>query len=128
MSATLYPVHKLTLNECYHGLCHVCHTDNWYTSVEMCQMCRDRKILCVGTVKINRKGLPKEGIFPKKGAGKRDKGDVKCMQKLGEDLFFTAWQDNKPVHMLSTIKPQLQKIMRNLQLWDGRELRSPPTL
>jgi hypothetical protein len=66
----------------------------------------------VGTVKVNRKGLPKEGIFPKKGAGKRVKGDVKCMQKLGEDLFFTAWQDNKPVHMLSTIKPRLQKIMR----------------
>ena len=88
MSATLYPVHKLTFNERYHGLCHVCHTDNWYTSVEMCQLCRARNILCVGTVKVNRKGLPKEGIFPKKGAGKRVKGDVKCMQKLGEVLFF----------------------------------------
>ena len=126
MSATLYPVHKLTANECYHGLCHICHADNWYTSVEMCKVCRTRNIVCMGTVKVNRKGFPKEGIFPKKGAGKRNKGDVKCKQRLGEDLFFTAWQDNKPVHMLSTIKPRLQKIMRKSSTlgWKRAEIPS----
>ena len=126
MSATLFPVHKLTLNDCYHDVCHICHTDNWYTSVESCVLCRQRKILAIGTVKINRKGLPKAGIFPKTGGGKQVKGVVKCMQRVGEDLYFTAWQDNKPVHMLSTIKPRLQKIMRKSSTlgWRRAEINS----
>ena len=126
MSATLYPVHKLTQNVCYHDVCHICHTDNWYTSCESCTLCRTRKILCIGTVKINRKGLPKAGIFPKSGGGKQVKGVVKCMQRVGEDLYFTAWQDNKPVHMLSTIKPRLQKIMRKSSTlgWKRAEISS----
>jgi hypothetical protein len=80
----------------------------------------------VGTVKANRKGLPREGLFPKTGHGKRDKGTVKCMQKLGEDTFLTAWQDNKPVHMLSTIKPKLQNIQRKSATlgWNKAEIPS----
>jgi hypothetical protein len=69
-------------------------------------------MLTIGTVKTNRKGLPREGIFPKKGPSKKPKDSVKCMRKAGEDVYLTAWQDNKPVHMLSLIKPRLQKICR----------------
>jgi hypothetical protein len=80
--------------------------------MEMCYLCNHRKIHAGGTVKVNRKGLPQDGVFPKKGNGKRVKGDVKCMKKDGEEIYFTAWQDNKPVHMLSTFKPYLRKILR----------------
>ena len=78
----------------------------------MCYLCGDRNILGNGTVKTNRKGLPREGIFPKKGPLKKAKGSVKCMKKRGEDVYLVAWQDNKPVHMLSHIKPRLLNIMR----------------
>ena len=74
-------------------------------------------MLTIGKVKVNRKGLPREGIFPKKGPSKKPKGSVKCMKKEGEDIYLTAWQDNKPVHMLSLIKPRLQNICRKSADW-----------
>ena len=112
LSATLYPVAVLTDNEVYHKVNHILHLDNWFDSIELCQLCMTRQILVNGTVKANRKGLPKEGLFPKKGKGKMAKGSVKCMQMMGSDIYLTAWMDNKPVHMLSTIRPKLQEIMR----------------
>ena len=126
MSATLYPVHTLTKCEDYHHIRHVLYLDNWYTSIETCELGIEREIHVVGTVKVNRKGLPREGIFPKTGAGKQQKGTVKCMQRLGWDIYFTAWQDNKPVHLLSTFKPFLQKIMRKSATmgWRKREIEA----
>ena len=126
MSATLFPVHELTECDVYHGKNHVLYTDNWYTSLETMEVGMERRILCAGTVKTNRKGLPKEGIFPKKGPNKKPRGTVKCMQRPGFDIYLTAWQDNKPVHMLSTFKPYHQKIMRKsaTQGWRKREIDS----
>ena len=37
----------------------------------MCHLCVEREIDMIGTAKINRKGLPKAGIFPKKGKNKK---------------------------------------------------------
>ena len=67
LSATLYPVAVLTDNEVYHQVNHILHLDNWFDSIELCQLCMTREILVNGTVKANRKGLPKDGLFPKKG-------------------------------------------------------------
>ena len=119
-------MHKLTECEDYHNLNHILHTDNCYTSLEMCELARARKFHCLGTCKVNRKGLPREGIFPKKGAGKQPRESVKCMRRLGVDIYFTAWQDNKPVHMLSTIKPKLQNIRRKTATlgWKRAEIPS----
>ncbi len=109
VNATLFPVQQLVATYDYDEVNYILWTDNWYTSIEMCQICTTRKIHCGGTTKVNRKGLPKDGIFPKKGAGKMIKGSVRCMKMPGHDIYLTAWQDNKPVHMLSNIKPFLQK-------------------
>ena len=112
ISATLFPVKQLLQDHDYHGNGYVVHTDNWYSSLDMCHLCIEREIDMIGTAKINRKGLPKAGIFPKKGKNKKEKGQVKCMKKDGEDIYFTAWMDNKPVHMISTIKPTLINLSR----------------
>jgi hypothetical protein len=112
VNATLFPVQELLSTYDYDEANYVLWTDNWYTSLEMCKLCIGRKVHCGGTTKVNRKGLPREGIFPKKGPGKMVKGSVRCMKMPGQDIYFTAWQDNKPVHMLSTFRPNLQKIMR----------------
>ena len=112
MTATHYPVVKLTADVDYHHLNHVCHLDNWYGQPLTCIVLLARGIHTNGTCLVNRKGLPKEGIFPKKGKFMRPKGTVKCMVNADNTLFFTAWQDNKPVHILSTIRPNLMKIQR----------------
>ena len=79
----------------------------------------------IGTAKINRKGLPKAGIFPKKGKNKKEKGQVKCMKKDAEDIYFTAWMDNKPVHMISTIKPTLINLSRKSSTNGWRRVQIP---
>jgi hypothetical protein len=61
----------------------------------------------VGTVRTNKKGLPRHAIFPKTGAGKRNRGDMKCVVKsLGsdKDVNFTAGMDSKPVHAAVTVQ------------------------
>jgi hypothetical protein len=76
-------------------------------------------------VKVNRKVLPKEGIFPKKGKSVKPKGTVKCMVNEDKSMFFTAWQDNKPVHMLSTIQPNLLRIKRKSSADGWRRVEIP---
>jgi hypothetical protein len=66
----------------------------------------------LGLSRQTGKGCPEKDFFPKTAHGKREKGTVKFMQKLGEDTFLTPRQDNKPVHMLSTIRPRLLTIHR----------------
>ena len=112
MTATLFPVAKLTENEDYNHINHVAHTDNWYTHPAEVDLLLTRGIHSNGTVKINRKGLPKNGKFAKKGKAMMPKGSVKCMVNAAKTMYFTAWQDNKPVHMLSSFKPYLLKIKR----------------
>ena len=73
VSATLFPVKQLLEDHDYHGNGYVVHTDNWYSSLDMCHLCVEREIDMIGTAKINRKGLPKAGIFPKKGKNKNEK-------------------------------------------------------
>jgi hypothetical protein len=108
----MYPVVELVANTDLHDHNHVLHIDNWFTSLPLAEFLKEEEIDSVGTVRTNRKGMPQEAVFPKKGAGKQPKGTVKCMQKEGSGIYFTSWQDNKPVHMLSSIKPSLVKIWR----------------
>ena len=58
-----------------------------------------------GTCKANKQGIPNDGIFPKDGRNKQPRGTRRQIVKLMEKkVYFTAWQDNKPVHLLSTLK------------------------
>ncbi len=58
MHATLFPVWKLTDNVILHHKNHICHTNNWYTSLALIVLSLDLGIHGVGTVKGNKKGLP----------------------------------------------------------------------
>ena len=125
ISATLFPIHELLKDHDYRSNGYVLHTDNWYTSLDSCHLCLEREIDCIGTVKINRKALPKGGIFPKKGKNKPIKGQVRCMKKDAEEIYFTAWMDNKPVHMLSTIQPNLINLARKSSTNGWRRVELP---
>ena len=61
----------------------------------------DGKIHGGGLVKVNRKGLPNQGIFPKKGAGKRVKGDVKCMKKENAERWGLSWSFQARDHLVT---------------------------
>ena len=70
----------------------------------------------VGTVKVNKKGIPKECVIKDKGPGKKVRGDV-CskMLKLNNSkcLYFTGFMDKKPVHILSSFPTMIEYCSRN---------------
>jgi len=119
--ATLYPIHKLFQPiEKYYKKNHIVATDNWYTSMAVLKYVRDD--LCnhfVGTCKTNKKGIPKDGVFAKVGRGKQKRGACKQMMQQqtwdGKLAYFISWQDNKPVHILSTLKSGLRECKRRVQ-------------
>ena len=106
-SATEYPPMRLSDHYQYQNKNHIMATDNWYTSVKLALALMHIGIFLIGTIKGNREGLPKNKVIKKKGVHPR--GFMQCMTGtfpylLGtHELWFTAWVDNKPVHMLSTI-------------------------
>ena len=114
MSATTYPIFRLLQDEVYHGLWHVLATDNWFSSMDVLRLlCLKRGINFVGTFRVNKQGIPKDGIFTKSGPNKANgRGDMKCQRTTIEitrngkehvhEIYFTAWFDNKEVHMLSS--------------------------
>jgi hypothetical protein len=112
-TATEWPIVKLTKPDKFQNKGHVLATDNWYTSIKLAIYCLMIGIYLIGTVKTNRDGLPKDGIFPRTGGGKRDRGQCEVRHQevsypdsngveQKRNLYFVSWMDNKPVHMLST--------------------------
>jgi hypothetical protein len=108
LSATEYPVIRLTDPHKFQNKNHVMATDNWYTSILLALRLFKRLIYLIGTIKAIRQGVPKEIVIKKKGA-KMPRGFLQMMSTdVTVDgrlctLTFSAWMDNKPVHMLSTI-------------------------
>ena len=108
ISATAYPVHVLLESQRFHQRGHVLFTDNWYTSLQSAKICGERGIQTVGTIKANRKGLPV--VLRKKVAGgvrvaKMVRGETRTKKAKfgGRDIFYTIWQDRKPVRLLHII-------------------------
>jgi hypothetical protein len=94
-------------------------TDNWYTSIELALglLVFGMVYLC-GTIKANRKGIPKEGLFPKTGRDMKARGYMQSYRATheGKKMRLVAWQDNKPVHMLSTLPSIFRcEVFRNVK-------------
>jgi hypothetical protein len=131
ISATAWPVKNLLDKDQYKHLWHVICTDNWYTSLNVLLICAAFGCHFLGTCKTNRSGIPEEGKFPATGRGVRARGTIKSMHsadvgKLREthgrhivetpvEAYFTAWQDNKPVHLLSSFKTHKTTVCRNIE-------------
>ena len=88
----------------------------------------------LGTVRVNKKGLPpKEFHFPRTGRNKRQRGEMIQMKTTllnGTNIYFIAWHDNKPVHMISSIpavKTLCTRVVRNPDgSWDpNRKIPRP---
>ena len=79
--------------EGYLDLGHKLYTDNWYTSPSLSLFLHNRKTGTCGTVRKNRKGMPKS-------AEKLKKGDIDNLQS--GPLLSIRWEDKREVSLLST--------------------------
>jgi hypothetical protein len=126
-------VEKLTAEDIYHDRNHICGLDNWYTSIPLCMTLLKRGIHVVGTIKTNRSGFPAECKLSKK-KNAQPRGHYKAMKAdlpEGGTLYLTAWQDNKPVHILSTFEPFLGVTYRRARVnnvWQRVELPMPSVI
>lgn len=73
------------------------YIDNFFTSPSLLSKLKKDEIFCTGTVRQNRKGMPKDFLADKS----MDRGAVDARHCDG--MFAVKWMDNKAVHLLSTI-------------------------
>jgi len=80
-------------------------TDNFYTSPELVDILVQRKTDVYGTVRPNRRDMPKS--MPKT---KLQRGDVAAWQR--GKVIALKWKDKKDVHLLSTVHDASTTIVR----------------
>ncbi|CAK1595465.1 unnamed protein product [Parnassius mnemosyne] len=86
----------MSLMEGYLQKGHTLYTDNWYTSVNLGRKLLENETHLVGTLRKNRKYLPKDVIN-----GKIRKGEFRA--KENEDgITCMKWKDKRDVYLLST--------------------------
>ena len=118
VSASEWPVLQLLNRSEFHHLGLVATTDNFYTGITLMTILLHWGVYLLGTVRANRKGIPKDKLFPKVGADKRERGEAECwyttVSVLGllRKIYLICWQDNKPVHMLSSMETTMSEVMR----------------
>ena len=77
-------------------------TDNFYSSPDLFFTLREHGIQACGTVRPNRKDLPKEIMDHKLPLVKNLPRGGFLFRKKGE-LIAAKWKDKKPVHLISTV-------------------------
>ncbi|CAG5015359.1 unnamed protein product [Parnassius apollo] len=89
---------RVVMSLCKHilGCGHTLVTDNWYTSLELANELLDKDTHLVGTLRKNRKGLPKAVVD-----SKLKPGEVIAMENE-RGICVLKWKDKRDVLMLST--------------------------
>lgn len=72
-------------------------TDNWYSSVQLAQKLLIANTNFVGTLRKNRKGIPKQLV-----ATKLKRGEMAVTQNKS-GIFILKWKDKRDVLMISTV-------------------------
>ncbi|CAF4947421.1 unnamed protein product [Pieris macdunnoughi] len=75
---------------------HTLATDNWYTSLELAYQLLEKQTHLIGTLRKNRRGLPKAVID-----SKLQKGETMAMENE-DGITVLKWKDKRDVFMLST--------------------------
>ena len=118
----------LNLTEPYAHKGYRLFVDNWYTSVPLF-LELERSILACGTVRGNRKFLPKEIVDQRNEQVKRLKRGDSLFRQSG-NLICCTWKDKKPVHLLSTIPEgleigQVERRLRSEGQWQSKNFTQP---
>ena len=122
MTATLYPVKRLTDLAVFQKKDHLMGLDNWYGQILAGLLLRSDPLDMHFTMTMRRKKqfIPADLYYSKTGNGLQ-RGAMRCFKASSEgvDFFFTARMDTKPVHLLSSFPPYKTTCMRNAKLADG---------
>lgn len=73
------------------------YSDNYYCSPELALSLHHRKTDLTGTVKSNRKGLPKKQVKEK-----LEKSEAIVASEEKNRMIYLKWRDKRDVHLLST--------------------------
>ena len=83
----------------YYGKNHLLYTDNFYTSPQLVRDLLPKLVYCTGTVRINRKGFPKELIPATKSM---EIGSYRFASSEDEQVTAVRWKDRRDVYCLSS--------------------------
>jgi hypothetical protein len=129
ISATAYPSYVLLQNAKYHNKGYILFTDNWFTSLQQLQICQQRGIEMVGTIKKGRTGLPPEFKGSKNVLRVRGQHITKKAILSGQkEVWFTCWLDKKQVFLLHTIPTFVGSCNREVQrggTWQAVQYQRP---
>jgi len=99
---------RSTINSIIYDMCKnlssgtIVNTDNYYTSVDACiELKKKHGILYRGTVRTNRKFIPKKVLLTKKEANNK-KGFRKVAVNVEHGIAAISWMDRCPVTMITT--------------------------
>ena len=106
--------------------------DNWYTSVPLFLELERRGILACGTVRGNKKFLPKDIVNPSNEQVKRLQRGESLFRQSG-NLVCITWKDKKFVHLLSTIPEgldigQVERKVRSEGWWQTKNFAQPKVI
>lgn len=91
-----------TMLESYLGKGHILYVDNWYTSPSLFHFLHENMTGACGTVKANRKFMPK---YPPKFV----KGEV-IHKQANNNILSLKWKDKREVHLLTTVhEPKMER-------------------
>ena len=118
ISATLWPIYKLTEDPELWFKDRTLATDNWYTSMNVVMLCINRRFHFVGTCRKNVSGIPKHGLLPTtavRGTMKVHRAEIDGNDSKKHPVFFTGWFDNKAVYVLSTFQVRIDAVIRKVK-------------
>ena len=86
---------------------HCVYIDNWYTSIEICNVLNGNTTDVIGTLRRDRKGIP--DTFVKKKL-KQGETVVQYEHKMG--LAITHWKDKRDVFVITSCIPDFKTVVQ----------------
>ena len=119
ISASEFPVFKLTQPECLHKLGMIIVSDNFFTSPGTIEINSIRGNHAVGTVRSNRKGLPTFENIRNRERGHMEQYCTSMSHNPERKMYCVKWLDNKDVIVLSDFPSYLTECFRRRSRKDG---------
>jgi hypothetical protein len=95
---------KLTAEMCsvLEGSGTVINMDNYYMSTIAAIHLKEKGVLCRGTIRANRKFVPKSVLFAPRECREFERGTTRMEVNVENSLIAVGWLDNKAVNFVST--------------------------
>jgi C1A family cysteine protease len=96
---------KLTSEMCniLQGTGATVNMDNYYMSTTAAIHLKEKGVLCRGTIRTNRKFIPKSVLFMAKECRSNERGTSRIAINAEHSLVAIGWLDNKAINFISTV-------------------------